>query len=169
MLRNTPAISMMTRLRLSDERGIALVHDARNPARDVGHAGHRDPVLVVGADEAHTSRKADQTAYALAEAGVNNAMAVLANPTNNALNSTLLPSRTTTYEAGSVTWSGSFNPFNARWTITSVSSVRNPTGPTASPVSRRIVASGRRHPDALAAAQLLGLELHLLARHGQYL
>jgi hypothetical protein len=85
--------------------------------------------------------KADQTAYALAEAGVNNAMAVLANPTNNALNSTLLPSRTTAYEGGSVTWSGSYNPFNARWTITSVSSVRNPTGPTASPVSRRITAS----------------------------
>ena len=88
---------------------------------------------------AHKS-KADLAAYALAEAGVNNAMSVLANPSNNALNQTLLPSRTTAYEAGSVTWSGSFNVFNARWTITSVSSVRNPTGPTASPVSRRIVA-----------------------------
>jgi hypothetical protein len=84
--------------------------------------------------------KADQGAYALAEAGVNNAMAVLANPSNNALNSTLLPSRTSTYEAGTVTWSGTFNAFNARWTITSQSSVRNPTGPTALPVKRRIVA-----------------------------
>ena len=41
--------------------------------------------------------KADQVAYALAEAGINNAMSVLANPTNNALNSTLLPARVSTY------------------------------------------------------------------------
>ena len=84
--------------------------------------------------------KADQTAYSLAEAGINNAMAVLANPDNNALNSTLLPARTSTYENSTVTWSGSLNPLNARWTLTSVGSVRNPTGPAAAPVTRRIVA-----------------------------
>ena len=28
---------------------------------------------------------------------------------------------------------------NARWALTSVSTVRNPTGPAAAPVSRRIV------------------------------
>jgi hypothetical protein len=129
----------MRRLRPSDERGIALV-------MTMGTLLVTSVILVTviqysssAGRGAHKS-KADQTAYALAEAGVNNAMAVLANPDNNALNSTLLPSRTTAYEGGSVTWSGSYNPFNARWTITSVSSVRNPTGPTASPVSRRIVA-----------------------------
>jgi hypothetical protein len=84
--------------------------------------------------------KADQTAYALAEAGVNNAMSVLANPDNNALNETLLPPRETPYEGGSVTWSGEFDKTVGRWRVTSVSSVRNPTGPTASPVSRRITA-----------------------------
>jgi hypothetical protein len=129
----------MRRLRPSDDRGIALV-------MTMGTLLVTSVILVTviqysssAGRGAHKS-KADQTAYALAEAGVNNAMAVLANPDNNALNSTLLPSRTTAYEGGSVTWSGSYNPFNARWTITSVSSVRNPTGPTASPVSRRIVA-----------------------------
>jgi len=129
----------MVRLRLPEERGIALI-------MTLGTMLVTSVILVTviqyssaAGRGAHKS-KADQTAYALAEAGVNNAMSVLANPDNNALNFTLLPSRTTAYEAGSVTWSGSFNAFNARWTITSVSSVRNPTGPTASPVSRRIVA-----------------------------
>ena len=131
---------MMRRLRLSDERGIALV-------MTLGILLVTSVMLVTVIDYSSSAGrgahkgKADQTAYALAEAGVNNAMAVLANPTNNALNSTLLPARTTAYEGGSVTWSGAYNPFNARWTVTSVSSVRNPTGPTASPVSRRITAS----------------------------
>jgi len=130
---------MMARLRLSEERGIALI-------MTLGTMLVTSVILVTviqyssAAGRGAQKSKADLTAYALAEAGVNNAMSVLANPTNNALNQTLLPSRTTAYDAGSVTWSGSFNVFNARWTITSVSSVRNPTGPTASPVSRRIVA-----------------------------
>ena len=130
----------MTRLRLSDERGIALI-------MTLGTLLVTSVMLVTviqyssAAGRGSNKSKADQGAYALAEAGVNNAMAVLANPTNNALDWTLLPPRTTTYEAGTVTWSGSYNQFNARWTITSVSSVRNPTGPTAAPVSRRIVAS----------------------------
>ena len=129
----------MKRLQLSDERGIALV-------LTLGILLVTSFTLISviqyssSAGRGANKSKADQTAYALAEAGVNNAMSVLANPTNNALNSTLLTSRTTQYENGSVTWSGSFNPTNARWTLTSVSSVRNPTGPTAANVSRRIVA-----------------------------
>ena len=95
-----------------------------------------------GAGRGANRTKADQSAYALAEAGINNAMSILGNPTNNALNSTLLPSRTTTYADGSVTWSGVLNANTARWTVTSIGAVRNPTGPTptASPVTRRIVA-----------------------------
>ena len=69
------------------------------------------------------------SAEALAEAGINNAMAVLANPSNYALNSQLLPSRTTTYNEGTVTWSGTLDPQTGYWTITSVGSVQNPTGP----------------------------------------
>ena len=126
------------RRRLADERGIALILtmgillatsfmlvSVIKYSSDAGRGANRS--------------KADQVAYALAEAGINNAMSVLANPNNNALNSTLLPARVSTYDNGTVTWSGSFNPMNARWTLTSVSSVRNPTGPTAAPVSRRIV------------------------------
>jgi Tfp pilus assembly protein PilV len=132
---------MMARVRLSEERGIALI-------MTLGTMLVTSVILVTviqyssAAGRGSHKSKADQTAYALAEAGVNNAMSVLANPSNNALNSTLLPPRETAYEGGTVTWSGSFstNSTVARWTITSVSSVRNPTGPTASPVSRRIVA-----------------------------
>ena len=69
------------------------------------------------------------SAEALAEAGINNAMAVLANPSNYALNSQLLPSHTTTYNEGTVTWSGTLDPLTGYWTITSVGSVQNPTGP----------------------------------------
>jgi hypothetical protein len=127
----------MKRLRLADESGIALILTMGillvtsfmlvgviQYSSDAGRGAHRS--------------KADQIAYALAEAGINNAMSVLANPDNNALNSTLLPERVSTYEGGTVTWSGSFNPMNARWTLTSVSNVRNPTGPSAAAVSRRI-------------------------------
>ena len=126
------------RLRLADERGIALI-------LTLGILLATSFMLVTviqyssDAGRGANRSKADQVAYALAEAGINNAMSVLANPTNNALNSTLLAARVSTYENGTVTWSGSFNPMNARWTLTSVGSVRNPTGPTAAPVSRRIV------------------------------
>jgi hypothetical protein len=65
----------------------------------------------------------------LAEAGVNNAAAVLSNPVNNALISTLLPLRTTAYEGGSVTWSGTLDPMSATWTITSIAKARNPASP----------------------------------------
>jgi hypothetical protein len=132
---------MTTRSRLGDESGIALV-------LTMGILLVTSIMLISviqyssGAGRGSNRTKADQTAYALAEAGVNNAMSILGNPVNNALNSTLLPSRTTTYADGSVTWSGTFNPYTARWTVVSIGSVRNPTGPTptAAPVTRRISA-----------------------------
>jgi hypothetical protein len=129
----------MKRLRLAEEEGIALI-------LTLGILLVTSFMLIAVIDYSSAAgrganrSKADQTAYALAEAGINNAMAVLANPENNALNSTLLPARISTYDNSTVTWSGTLNPLNARWTLTSVGSVRNPTGPTASPVTRRIVA-----------------------------
>ena len=101
------------------------------------------------------------SAEALAEAGINNAMAVLANPSNYAFNPQLLPSRTTTYNEGTVTWSGTLDQQTGYWTITSVGSVQNPTstGFRHAEVDR----DDRSRADALAAAQHPGLELHLLA------
>ena len=109
VLRNSDSISMMRRLRLSDERGIALV-------MTLGILLVTSVMLVTvihysssagrGAHKGKRTRRRTR----LPRPGVNNAMAVLANPTNNALNSTLLPARTTAYEGGSVTWSGAYNP-----------------------------------------------------------
>jgi hypothetical protein len=90
----------------------------------------------------HASRsKADQQAYSLAEAGVNNAMAVLSVPGQNPLNPALLPERTSPYEGGSVTWSGTLNELTGVWTLSSVANVRNPTGPNAAPLRRRVTAT----------------------------
>lgn len=129
----------MRRLRLADEQGIALVLTL-----GILLVSGLLVVAVVdstsGAGRGANRTKAEQTAYALAEAGVNNAMSVLGNPDNNALDHTLLPSRVTSYTGGTATWSGVLNQSTARWTVTSVGSAANPTGPTAAPVTRRIVA-----------------------------
>ena len=66
---------------------------------------------------------------ALAEAGVNNAAAVLSNPSNNALNPTLLPPRTTAYQGGNVTWSGVLDATTGVWTVNSVAFAPNPASP----------------------------------------
>jgi Tfp pilus assembly protein PilX len=99
----------------------------------------------------------ENTSYALAEAGVNNAMSILANPTNNALDKYLLCpvsavtptlpcTRTDSYTTGTATWSGTLNQNVATgavyWTITSSGYVQNPSGGgTAAQLQRRIVAT----------------------------
>jgi hypothetical protein len=83
--------------------------------------------------------KDDTNAFALAEAGANNALAVLQSPSSDPTNPNLLPPQTKTYENGStVTWSGSLNLASGLWTITSTSRVRNPTGVNGTPVSRTV-------------------------------
>ena len=85
--------------------------------------------------------KGDQNAFALAEAGINNAMAVLMKPGTNAIDryifcpdSTVAPPlpcwSTNSYEGGSVQWTGALTitSTGAYWTLTSTSTVRNPTG-----------------------------------------
>jgi len=84
--------------------------------------------------------EARQLAFGLAEAGINNAMAVLSLPSNNALNPYLLPQRTSSYEGGTVTWSGVLDQGSAVWTLTSIGRVRNPTGPGADEAKRTLTA-----------------------------
>jgi Tfp pilus assembly protein PilX len=85
-------------------------------------------------------------AYALAEAGLNNAMSILTNPSNNALDkyvfcpvvtpvpdpTTVACSHTDTYSTGRVVWHGNLtsNPAagTASWDFTSTGYVRNPFG-----------------------------------------
>ena len=79
----------------------------------------------------------DKVAFALAEAGVNNSMAVLNLPTNNALKQQTLVScagdaestwNRSDYEGGYVLWCGTFNASGAYWDVSAVGKVRNPNG-----------------------------------------
>jgi hypothetical protein len=84
--------------------------------------------------------KADQAAFALAEAGINNAMAVISNPANDPTNPNLLQPMYQDYEGGRATWSGAYDSATSTWTLTATGEMRNPTGPSATPVRRTIKA-----------------------------
>jgi hypothetical protein len=87
------------------------------------------------------------SAYDLAEAGINEMMAVLSRPENNALNKFLLGyqadgSVVTTvheYDAGTVEWSGTLDEIQATWSLTSVGKIKNPSGQIAD-VTRTLTA-----------------------------
>ena len=100
-------------------------------------------------NEANASRSSfDMNAHSLAEAGINNAMAVLSNPSNNAicdpattctslLPNSLATANVTTYDSGYVKWYGVFDPTNTTWALYALGYMRNPTG-SAQPVIRRV-------------------------------
>ena len=93
------------------------------------------------ARSAHYSKRS-ASAYGLAEAGINRALAVLYNTGNWALRPDLLPSTTETLEGGTVTWSGTLNqlPLNApSWTLTATGTTSNPTG--GDPITRTVTAT----------------------------
>src|SRR5947208_3578339 len=80
-------------------------------------------------------QKNDVTAFALAEAGLNNAMAVLNNPANNAMHSTLLPSgeaapSSKNYQDGTAYWWGTFDTFAKTWTSAAADPTRTGQGIT---------------------------------------
>jgi len=108
--------------------------------------------LYVSQNSSLASRSsADQDAFALAEAGVNDAMSVLSNPSNNALNPALLPNslalaNVSSYNDGVVKWWGSFDSTTTTWTLYSYGYERNPTGATASEVIRRISTTVKVRP-----------------------
>jgi Tfp pilus assembly protein PilX len=100
-------------------------------------------------------QKTAQIASSLAEAGVNNAVSVLANPNNSACLAVgpgctaPLPATSgvqkKTYNGNTVTWWGSLNTnatWNGQtgatvWTVYGQASVPNPTGPSAAPVVKK--------------------------------
>jgi hypothetical protein len=89
--------------------------------------------------------KDDTRSFALSEAGLANAMAVLANPTNNALDPDLLPNTEATassaaYEGGTAKWYGVLDRSTAVWTVTALGLHNNPTGSAAAQVRRKLTA-----------------------------
>jgi hypothetical protein len=132
--------TVMHALRLRDETGASLVTGLGVlMAMTAMLAGTLSTSMAAGRHAAYSDSK--QNAYALAEAGINNAVAVL----NGAYalgtvqypgDANLLPARTTTYASGSVTWSGVLQAatnvgWSWQWRVTATSSVKNPTGPGA--------------------------------------
>ncbi len=113
--------------------------------------------------EANASRSfSDVSAHSLAEAGINDAMAVLSNPSNNAIcdpSSTctnLLPSslgraNVSAYESGYVKWWGTFDSQTTTWTLYANGYIRNPTG-AAGPVVRRISVKTKIRPSLMQPA-----------------
>jgi hypothetical protein len=87
------------------------------------------------------------SAYDLAEAGINEMMAVLSKPQNNALNKYLLgyedggtvEKTVHDYSSGTVTWWGILDESTATWTLNSVGTIKNPTGAT-SEITRTLTA-----------------------------
>ncbi len=148
--------------RLRNESGIALVMAIVIMA--MLSLGVTTSIILTSSGQRHAFRSnGDQKAYALAEDGVNSATAVIfANdpPTNLNCDSTapgydpawdaykaLLPERTTTRPEGSVTWSGAFacggppdTTDGKYWTVTSVATVKNPTGGGVAALSRVVKA-----------------------------
>jgi hypothetical protein len=83
-------------------------------------------------------------AYSLAEAGLNNALAVLNNPNTNALQQSALPSTEAgasqkVYTDGTAKWWGVLT--NSNWVLHGVGLVRNPTGPGSPALRREVTAS----------------------------
>lgn len=115
--------------RLADERGIALVMAL---GILIVLSITTASLLTYTSSNARTARyqNARVTAYSLAEAGVNEALAVLNLPSNNPMISTLLPLKTSPYGSGTATWSGTYDPTGI-WRITSTGNVRNPSGAAA--------------------------------------
>jgi hypothetical protein len=90
------------------------------------------------------------SAYDLAEAGINEMMSILSRPENNALNQYLLGYQangtvvhtTHTYDRGTVEWWGTLaqSAGTSTWSLTSVGSIKNPTGSTAAAAARTLTA-----------------------------
>ena len=109
-----------------------------------------------------TQSRARQGTFSLAEAGMNNAMAVLNLPTNNAMKQDTLPKCTTnemkytaggaartsvstwmqsTINGGTASWCGTYIARDALWYVTSIGSQQNPIGPSAGSVARTLEAT----------------------------
>jgi len=101
----------------------------------------------------------DATAHGFAEAGVNNAFAVLANPMVNPLSATTLPNslataNTTYYDSGYVKWWGAFDPATRSWSLNAIGYMRTPTD-SAEPVTRHVSMSTTIRPQPTQALQQL--------------
>jgi hypothetical protein len=111
--------------RLGEERGIALAM-ALGVMSVLLISG--TTIVYFSSTNARTASRSssDQKAYALAEAGMNDALSILENALDPRT-STLLPQTTVNLDGGTATYSGTIDA-NDLWTLTSIGSVRSPSG-----------------------------------------
>jgi Tfp pilus assembly protein PilX len=105
-------------------------------------------------------QRARQTASSLAEAGLNNAISVLANPANSAYLETpptstqqavlpdnnIYPATSKSYSGGTVQWWGTLDTSNEAWTVYGRATVPNPTGPNATSIVKTVSARIQVNP-----------------------
>src|SRR6476646_5476482 len=146
---------------IRDERGMALVM-AIGITTVLAIAGTTAIAYSTSGATQATQSRARQSTFALAEAGMSNAMAVLNLPTNNALDPDTLPQCTTnekkytasdaartsvstwmrsTINGGTASWCGTLVRKDALWYVTSIGSQQSPLGPSAGSVSRTLEAT----------------------------
>ena len=123
--------------RLRSDRGVAAVVSIGTVA--VLGLASASAVAYTTTNSGSASRSlSDQVAFALAEAALNNAAAVVSNESNDASDPNLLPGASQQYEQGTASWSGTLDQAAGVWTIVGIGEVRNPTGVSAQPVRRRL-------------------------------
>src|SRR4051794_6853032 len=146
--------------RLRNERGVALIM-AIGITSVLGIAGATVMAYSTSGEREARQSGSRQNAFSLAEAGVNNSMAILNLPTNNALDPDTLPKCTTnekkygdptasrtavsswrhsTVDGGTVDWCGTLVRKDALWYLASIGRTRNPN-PTGSDVTRTLEAT----------------------------
>jgi hypothetical protein len=109
-------------------------------------------IVYYTSSNARTAKHSDahSSAYHLAEAGMNEMMAILSRPENNALNKYLLGYKDDgtvvhtahAYDRGTVEWWGTLSQTvsGSTWTLTSIGKIKNPTGAGAAEVRRTLTA-----------------------------
>jgi Tfp pilus assembly protein PilX len=136
------------RVRLLDEGGMALVM-AIGITTVLAIAGTAAMTYSTSSSTQSAQSRSRANTFSLAEAGINNSMAVLMLPTNDALDPDTLPKCTTnetkygtvgsiptaqstwrhdSYGSGSVDWCGTLNRSQAQWFLTSIGLMKNPGG-----------------------------------------
>src|SRR3954470_3520297 len=147
--RNAVAATSLGR-RLRDESGSSLVMGIGVLMTLTAMlAGTISVTTAAGRHAAYTNSK--QRAGALAEAGINNAVAVLNGVYSLGTvqypgDSNLLPTQTTSLGGGTLIWGGTLQQASGagwswEWRLTATATVANPTGPNAAPASANMRAT----------------------------
>ena len=121
---------------LADERGLALPY-ALGVTIILSALSVSIFTYTTGNQGAAARSAASERAYDLADAGLSYAFSTLMNASSPA-SSTAVPSTTVSLTGGSVTYGGTLS--GTTWTLTSTSTVSNPSGPHASPITRTVSA-----------------------------